>query len=63
MNRLNTESLSKEDSVALAKFAEKNNLSIPTVINRILSRTINSGALTQAISPPFAPPVNSYSEH
>lgn len=63
MNKSNTEPLSKEDRFALAKFAEKNNLSVSTVINRILSLTINSGTLTQAIAPPFATPVNPYSEH
>lgn len=63
VNSMTTEPLSNDNSLELAKFAEKNNLSVATVINRILTQTINDGALVMALTPPFEGPVNSHSKH
>jgi hypothetical protein len=61
VNNFEVEKLSEHELLALAQFAKNNNLSVATVINRILSNTINAGALPQAIYPPFEVTVNSNS--
>lgn len=63
VNNSETETLSMADKLALARFAKQNNLPITTVINRVLSKTINSGALKQAIATPIKGTVNVYSKN
>lgn len=55
--------LPEETMLALALFAKANNMSVPSVINKILIKAVENGALSQPINSAFATPVNLTSIH